>query len=82
MGQIIFSRNPTGTIGIGLVVAVISAFLVSTLDPLFGPLAVACIAAGAVGAVLLVRRCKKVVLHIDPRDPSNSDETPRPIVPR
>ena len=82
MGQIIFSRHPTGTIGIGLVVAVISAFLLSTLDPLFGPLAVACIAAGSVGAGLLARRHKNVVLHVDPRDPSNSDETPPPIVPR
>jgi hypothetical protein len=82
MGQIMFSRNPTGTIRLGLVIVVISAFLLSTLDPLFGPLAVACIAAGAAGAVLLARRRKKVVPHIDPRDPGNSEGPPPPIVPR
>ncbi len=81
MAQITFSRSPTGKVWSGLVVVVISAFLSSILDPLFGPLAVACIAAGAVGAVFLARRRTKVP-HIDPRSVATSDERPRDIEPR
>jgi membrane-bound ClpP family serine protease len=81
MGQIMFSRNPTGTIGLGLFVVAISAFLLSTLDPLFGPVAVGCIVAGAVGAVILGRR-RSSVPHISPQDANTSDEMSRPIKPR
>ena len=81
MGQIVFSRSPTGTIGVGLFILGVGAFVFSVVDPFFGPLAVACIAAGAVGAVFLARR-RRVVPHIDPRDPSNSDQAPPPIEPR
>ncbi len=81
MGQIMFSRSPTGKVWIGLVVVVISAFLSSILDPLFGPLAVACITAGAVGAIFLARR-RTSVPHIDPRGVTTDEETPRSIEPR
>ena len=79
MGQIIFSRNPTGSIALGLFILGISAFLFSVLDPLFGPLALGCIAAGAVVATLLLRRRPKTP-HIDWQ--SVGEDVPRPIQPR
>jgi len=79
MGQIIFSRNPTGSIALGLFILGISAFLFSVLDPLFGPLALGCIAAGAVVATLLLRRHPKTP-HIDRQ--SVGEDVPRPIQPR
>jgi membrane-bound ClpP family serine protease len=81
MGQIIFSRHPIGTVGVGLFVVGIGAFVFSIIDPLFGPLALACIVAGGVCAVALARRRPKVQ-HIDPRDASNAEKPPRPIEPR
>jgi membrane-bound ClpP family serine protease len=81
MGQITFSRNPTGTVGIGLFIVGIAAFVLSALHPLFGPLAGGCIGAGVVCAVVLARRRTRVP-HIDPRDPSNTEERPSPIEPR
>jgi hypothetical protein len=66
MGQIIFSRNPTGSISLGLFLVAISVFLWSTLDPLFGPLAIGCIVAGLVLAVVLARR-RHAPPHLDSR---------------
>ena len=66
MGQIMFSRHPTGAISLGVFLLGISAFLSSTLDPLFGPLAIACIGAGALLAGILRLR-RATVPHIDPR---------------
>ena len=79
MGQIIFSRNPTGSVALGLFILGISAFLFSVLDPLFGPLALGCIAAGAVVAALLMFRRPKTP-HIDRH--SVPEDVPRPIHPR
>jgi len=81
MAQITFIRTPTGKVGIGLFLVGIAAFLLSVFDPLFGPLAAGCIAVGVLCAALLMRR-RRQVPHIDPRDPSNADEAPRPIEPR
>ena len=66
MGQIMFSRNPTGSIGLGLFLVVISVFLWSTLDPLFGPLAIGCVVGGAVVAMVLTRR-RHPRPHLDTR---------------
>ena len=79
MGQIIFSRNPTGSVALGLFMLGISAFLFGVLDPLFRPLALGCIGAGAVVAALLTRRRPKTP-HIDRQ--SVPEDVPRPIQPR
>jgi membrane-bound ClpP family serine protease len=81
MGQIIFSRNPIGSVGLGLFLLGISVFVYSIFDPLFGPLAIACIATGAVVAAFLLRRRPKTP-HVDPRQPDASHDTSRPIEPR
>jgi hypothetical protein len=80
MGQIMFSRSPTGKIGLGLFVVAISAFLTSVRDPELGPFAVALIVAGVAVAILLRRRCPQVP-HIDPRQADDSADR-RPIEPR
>jgi hypothetical protein len=56
MGQIIFSRNPVGSVGLGLFLLGIAVFVYSVFDPTFGYVAGPCIAGGAVVAVLLGRR--------------------------
>jgi hypothetical protein len=81
MAQIMFSRNPTGSIGLGVFLLGISVFLWSTVDPLFGPLATGCIGVGAVVAGLLALRHPKVP-HIDPRQMESGAEPTRPIEPR
>jgi hypothetical protein len=81
MGQIMFSRNPTGRIGLGLFLLALSAFVYSIFDPLFGPLAMGCIVAGVGVGVLLSRR-RTTTLHIDPGTIETARETPRPIEPR
>jgi len=81
MGQIIFSRNPTGKVSLGLFLLAISAFLYSIFDPLFGPLAIVCIAAGGVVAAILWRR-RPQTLHIDSRTVDTSESPPNPIQPR
>jgi len=66
MGQILSSRNPMGTVGIGLFLVALSAFVYGLFDPLFGPIAMVCLAAGTgLGVILGWRRPR--ALHVDPR---------------
>jgi hypothetical protein len=81
MGQITFVKNPTGKVGLGLFLLGIGAFAYSVVDPLFGPIAIACIGAGLVVAGLLSRR-RPTVPHIGPRDADSSGDVPPPIEPR
>lgn len=81
MGQIMFSRNPTGRIGVGLFLVGISAFLWSVFDALFGPLALTCIGAGLLVAGLLTLR-RPQTPHIDPRLVDTPDRPYQPIEPR
>jgi membrane-bound ClpP family serine protease len=80
MGQIIVNKNAVGTVGLGLFLVGIGAFLYSALDPTFGPIAIACIVGGAVVAGILSRR-RSTTPHIDPRD-ADLDAPPPPIEPR
>jgi hypothetical protein len=53
-------RNVTGTVGIGVLGAVVATFAYSALDTSFGPIAVFCIAGGTlVAAIRLLRRQPK-----------------------
>ena len=81
MGQIIFSRNPVGSVGLGLFLVGIGAFVYSAFDPAFGPVAIPCIAGGALVAVLLTRRRSRVP-HIDPRQVDIAEDVSAPIEPR
>lgn len=80
MGQIIVNKNAVGTVGLGLFLVGIGAFVYSALDPAFGPIAIACISGGAVVAGILLRR-RPAAPHIDPRQ-AGLDEPPSPIEPR
>ena len=81
MGQIIFSRNPMGSVGVGLFLLGIAVFVYSAFDPTFRYVAVPCIAGGTLVAVLLRRR-HPTVPHINPRQADTPDESSRPIEPR
>jgi hypothetical protein len=81
MGQIIFTRNPIGSVGAGLFLLGIAAFVYSAFDPTFRYVAVPCIAGGSIVAVLLGRR-RSTVPHIEPRQANASEENSRPIEPR
>jgi membrane-bound ClpP family serine protease len=81
MGQIIFSRNPIGSVGVGLFLLGIAVFVYSAFDPTFRYVAVPCIAGGAVVAMLLGRR-HPTVPHINPREAETLDEDSRPIEPK
>ena len=61
-----FSRDPTGSVGLGLFLVALSSFALSTLAPLFGPSALVSVGGGALLAVVRSRRRPRM-LHIDPR---------------
>jgi hypothetical protein len=81
MGQILFSKNPTGTVSLGLFLVGIAAFVLSAVEPFFRPIAVGTVIGGAGVAVLLWRRRPRR-LSIDPRQPSTPHQPPPPIEPR
>ena len=65
----LYSRNPTGTVGLGLFVLALSPFALSIFLPhfdMFLPHFGGSVAAGALLAVVLARR-RPQVPHIDPR---------------
>jgi membrane-bound ClpP family serine protease len=80
VGQIIVVKNAVGTVGLGLFLVGIAAFVYSALDPAFGPIAIGSILGGAVVAAFLLRR-RPTTPHIDPRQ-VDVPEPPRPIEPR
>ena len=80
MGQIMFSRNPIGSFGLGLFLLGIGIFVYSAFDPSFGPIAIPCIAGGAVVSLLLWRRPFNVP-HIDARHADAKKPAYKPIEP-
>jgi CHASE2 domain-containing sensor protein len=81
VGQIIVNKNAIGTVGLGLFLLGIGAFVYSAFDPAFGPIAIPCIVAGAIVAGFLLRRRPRHP-QIDARQLDPSDGPPPPIEPR
>ncbi len=81
MGQISFGRHPVGSVGLALFLLGISAFAYSILDPVFGPVAIGCLAAGGVVAILLAWH-RRQTTRMDASDADTSDKTTQPIEPQ
>ena len=80
MSQILFSRNPIGSFGLGFFLIGIGVFAYSAFGPAFGPIAIACLAGGAVVSLLLRRRPLSMP-HIDARHAGTGKRAHQPIEP-